>query len=206
MNIIKNVFYYPLKCLFFLLLLLLFIFLLPFLAITALLIRITLGSPVLFCQERAGLHGKPFTIYKFRTMRNELNDKQGNPLPESERISPIGRFIRKASLDELPQILNVLKGDMVIVGPRPLFMEYVPLYNAQQKRRLDVKPGITGWAQINGRNAISWDDKFKLDTWYVENKSFFLDCKILCLTVLKVVRAKDVNQDQHSSMEKFRGS
>ena len=185
--------------------LILIVLLLPIYAVTALLIRISMGSPVLFRQKRPGLHGRIFEIYKFRTMTNE-KDKQGNLLPDEQRLIGIGKFIRSTSLDELPQLFNVLKGDMSFVGPRPLLIEYLPLYNEQQKKRHDVKPGITGWAQVNGRNAISWEQKFEYDVWYVEHRSFWLDMKILWLTFLKVVKRSDISSDTSVTMEKFQGS
>ncbi|MFD1446652.1 sugar transferase [Oceanobacillus profundus] len=176
-----------------------------FLLITAIVVRFKLGSPVIFKQKRPGLHGKPFYVYKFRTMTEE-RDEKGELLPDHIRLTNVGKFIRKLSLDELPQLFNVLKGDISLVGPRPLLMEYLPLYTRQQARRHDVKPGITGWAQVNGRNAISWEDKFKLDVWYVDNRSFWLDIKILFLTVLKVFKSEGINQDGQSTMTKFKGS
>ena len=185
--------------------LILIVLLLPIYAVTALLIRISMGSPVLFRQKRPGLHGRIFEIYKFRTMTNE-KDKQGNLLPDEQRLIGIGKFIRSTSLDELPQLFNVLKGDMSFVGPRPLLIEYLPLYNERQKKRHDVKPGITGWAQVNGRNAISWEQKFEYDVWYVEHRSFWLDMKILWLTFLKVVKRSDISSDTSVTMEKFQGS
>ena len=176
-----------------------------FLLITAIVVRFKLGSPVIFKQKRPGLHGKPFYVYKFRTMTEE-RDEKGELLPDHVRLTNVGKFIRKLSLDELPQLFNVLKGDISLVGPRPLLMEYLPLYTRQQARRHDVKPGITGWAQVNGRNAISWEDKFKLDVWYVDNCSFWLDIKILFLTVLKVFKSEGINQDGQATMTKFKGS
>ena len=176
-----------------------------FLLITAIVVRFKLGSPVIFKQKRPGLHGKPFYVYKFRTMTEE-RDEKGELLPDHVCLTNVGKFIRKLSLDELPQLFNVLKGDISLVGPRPLLMEYLPLYTRQQARRHDVKPGITGWAQVNGRNAISWEDKFKLDVWYVDNCSFWLDIKILFLTVLKVFKSEGINQDGQATMTKFKGS
>ena len=178
---------------------------LPITLIVAILIYIKIGSPVIFRQERPGLHGKPFYIYKFRTMTNAV-DQTGKLLPDEKRITGFGKLLRKLSLDELPQLLNVIQGDLSLVGPRPLLMEYLPLYNSEQARRHDVKPGITGWAQINGRNAISWEEKFKLDIWYVDHYSFYLDMKILWMTVVKVVKREGVSQKGHVTMEKFRGS
>lgn len=173
--------------------------------IVSMVIRLTIGAPVLFKQKRPGLNGKPFYIYKFRTMTNEMNS-EGNLLPNEERITRVGSIIRKLSLDEFPQLFNVLKGEMSFVGPRPLLMEYLPLYNEKQARRHDVRPGITGWAQVNGRNNISWEERFDLDVWYVDNRSFWLDIKILYLTVLKVFKRADVNPDDKAFIEKFKGS
>jgi len=185
--------------------LVLIVLLLPLYAVTALLIRINMGSPILFRQKRPGLHGRIFEIYKFRTMTDE-KDEQGNLLPDEKRLAGIGKFIRSTSLDELPQLFNVLKGDMSFVGPRPLLIEYLPLYNQRQKKRHDVKPGITGWAQVNGRNAISWEQKFEYDVWYVEHQSFWLDMKILWMTFLKVVKRSDISSDTSVTMEKFTGN
>tara|TARA_R110000796_G_scaffold24373_1_gene69503 strand:- start:360 stop:956 length:597 start_codon:yes stop_codon:yes gene_type:complete len=164
-----------------------------------------MGSPVLFRQARPGLNGKPFEMIKFRTMKDAL-DAGGNPLPDSERLTAFGRFLRSSSLDELPELWNVLKGDMSLVGPRPLLMEYLPLYSAEQCRRHDARPGITGWAQINGRNALSWEEKFKLDVWYVDNQSFWLDIKILFLTVKKVLVRDGISAEGEATMSKFTGS
>lgn len=163
-----------------------------------------MGRPIFFRQQRPGLHEKIFGIYKFRTMTNE-RDSHGELLPDEKRLVGIGKVIRSLSLDELPQIFNVLKGDMSFVGPRPLLIEYLPLYNERQKKRHDVKPGITGWAQVNGRNAISWKQKFEYDTWYVEHHSFLLDMKILWMTFLKVVKRSDISSDTAATMEKFEG-
>ncbi|MBL4978032.1 MULTISPECIES: sugar transferase [Bacillus] len=168
-------------------------------------VRLKIGSPVFFKQVRPGLHGKPFTLYKFRTMTDE-RDSEGNLLPDAVRLTKTGRLIRKLSIDELPQLLNVLKGDLSLVGPRPLLMDYLPLYTKQQARRHEVKPGITGWAQVNGRNAISWEKKFELDVWYVDNCSFLLDLKILCLTVRKVLVSEGIQQTNHVTAERFTGS
>ncbi|QDY74805.1 sugar transferase [Geobacillus thermoleovorans] len=176
----------------------------PIMAATAVLVRWKLGSPVLFKQQRPGLHGKPFYLYKFRTMTDE-RDEKGELLPDHMRLTPFGRFLRKYSLDELPQLLNVLKGDLSLVGPRPLLMEYLELYTPEQARRHEVKPGITGWAQVNGRNAISWEEKFQLDVWYVDHQSFWLDVKILFLTVWKVLKSEGINHQGHVTMEKFTG-
>lgn len=177
---------------------------LPVLALIALGIRLQMGSPVLFLQMRPGLNGEPFRMVKFRTMR-DARDAQGNPLPDSERMTRLGRFLRSSSLDELPELWNVLKGDMSIVGPRPLLMEYLPLYSSEQARRHEVRPGITGWAQINGRNAISWPEKFALDVWYVDNRSFLLDIKIIWLTAMKVIRREAINAAGEATMPRFTG-
>jgi lipopolysaccharide/colanic/teichoic acid biosynthesis glycosyltransferase len=177
----------------------------PVIAITAWQIRRKLGSPVLFRQVRPGLNGTPFEMIKFRTMRDAL-DSDGNPLPDSERMTPFGSFLRATSLDELPELLNVLKGDMSLVGPRPLLMEYLPLYSAEQYRRHEVRPGVTGWAQINGRNALSWKEKFALDIWYVDNQSLSLDVKIIFRTVRKVVVRDGISADGEVSMSKFTGN
>ena len=150
----------------------------PLLLVLALLVRIKLGSPVLFRQTRPGFHGKPFTMYKFRTM-TDVRDRESNLLPDAERLTSFGKFLRSSSLDELPELINVIKGVMSLVGPRPLLMQYLPLYSPEQARRHEVRPGITGWAQVNGRNAISWDEKFKFDVWYVSNRTFWLDLRIL---------------------------
>lgn len=177
----------------------------PFIAIIAWKINRKLGSPIFFRQIRPGLSGKPFTMVKFRTMRDAL-DKNGNSLPDSERMTPFGNFLRSTSLDELPELWNVLKGDMSLVGPRPLLMEYLPLYSKEQARRHEVRPGVTGWAQINGRNAISWEEKFKLDVWYVDNQSFWLDVKILFLTVKKVFVRDGISAEGEATISKFTGS
>ncbi|MDA1476478.1 sugar transferase [Bacillus changyiensis] len=176
----------------------------PAMMLTACLIKWKIGSPVLFRQVRPGLDGNPFTLYKFRTMTDE-RDKAGNLLSDEKRMTRTGKLIRKTSLDELPQLLNVIKGDLSLVGPRPLLMEYVPLYTKKQWRRHEVRPGITGWAQINGRNKVTWEEKFELDVWYVDHRSFFLDLKILFLTVVKVLKSDGISQDQHVTVEKFTG-
>ena len=168
------------------------------------LIRKNLGSPVFFRQMRPGMNGKPFVMVKFRTMTNERGP-DGALLPDAVRLTPFGRFLRSSSLDELPELWNVLKGDMSLVGPRPLLMEYLPLYSPEQARRHEVRPGVTGWAQINGRNAISWEDKFKLDTWYVDNRSLWLDIKILWLTVKKVLVRDGISAAGEATMSKFTG-
>lgn len=178
---------------------------LPAIGILAWQIRRKLGSPVLFCQIRPGLDGKPFKMIKFRTMRDAI-DADGQPLPDAQRLTPFGARLRALSLDELPELWNVLIGDMSLVGPRPLLMEYLPLYTADQARRHAVRPGVTGWAQVNGRNAISWDEKFQLDTWYVDNRSFWLDLKILFLTVKKVVAREGITAAGEATMPKFEGS
>lgn len=175
------------------------------LVLAAFLVRINLGSPVLFRQQRPGLHGKPFELVKFRTMR-DVRDDAGNPLPDEYRMTALGRILRRTSLDELPELWNVLVGDMSLVGPRPLLMEYLPLYTPEQRRRHEAMPGVTGWAQVNGRNAISWEDKFRLDVWYVDNQSFMLDLKILFMTLYSIFRPGDVSQDGHVTMGKFSGS
>ena len=164
-----------------------------------------LGKPVLFRQKRPGLNAKVFEMIKFRSMRDAI-DKNGNALPDSERLTPFGEKLRNSSLDELPGLWNVLKGDMSLVGPRPLLVEYLPLYSEEQAKRHNVRPGITGWAQVNGRNAISWEDKFKYDVWYVENQSFWLDLKILVLTVKKVFIKEGISADDHVTMPFFTGS
>jgi len=176
----------------------------PVILITGLLVRYNLGKPVLFSQLRPGLHSKGFYIYKFRSM-SLTYDKNGVLLPDSERMTAFGAFLRQYSLDELPQLFNVIKGELSLVGPRPLLMEYLPLYSEEQARRHHVQPGITGWAQVNGRNAISWEDKFKLDVWYVDNQSFWLDIKILYLTVKKVCAREGVNAEGHVTVEPFKG-
>lgn len=179
--------------------------LLPIVIIVALLILIKLGSPIFFSQARPGLNGKIFKIMKFRTML-DCKDRQGNLLPDAQRMTKFGAFLRSTSLDELPSLFNVLKGDMSLVGPRPLLVKYLPLYSQEQARRHNVRPGITGWAQVNGRNAISWEDKFKLDVWYVDNQSFWLDIKILFLTVKKVFVREGISADGHVTIEPFKGS
>lgn len=180
------------------------LFLSPLLLATWILVRIKLGAPALFKQQRPGLHGQPFYVYKFRTMTNQ-RDADGILLPDEVRLTSFGKFLRKLSLDELPQLYNVLKGEMSLVGPRPLLMEYLERYTPEQARRHDVKPGITGWAQVNGRNAILFAERFKLDVWYVDNWSFWLDIKILWLTVLKALAREGVNEEC-KSMEVFKGS
>lgn len=175
------------------------------LAVIAILVRYKLGSPIIFKQERPGLHGKSFFVYKFRTMTDQQN-ADGELLSDHDRLIKFGMLLRKLSLDELPQLFNVVKGDISLVGPRPLLMEYLPLYTSEQMRRHEVRPGITGWAQVNGRNAISWEEKFMLDVWYVDNRSFLLDIAILFSTVLKVFRSEGINQSGRATMEKFKGT
>jgi sugar transferase EpsL len=177
----------------------------PLLALTALSVRFALGSPVLLRQTRPGLNGKPFTFLKFRSM-TEARDEHGNLLPDAQRMTPFGRWLRCYSLDELPQLINVLCGDMSLVGPRPLLMEYLPLYSPRQARRQDVRPGITGWAQVNGRNAISWEEKFEYDVWYVEHQSFALDMKILIMTLARLFQRADISHGGHATMPRFTGS
>lgn len=181
-----------------------FVILSPVLIVIALLIRLTLGTPILFRQQRPGQHGKPFTLLKFRTM-NDAADSHGHLLPDSERLTGFGRFLRSTSLDELPELFNVLRGDMSLVGPRPLLMQYLERYTPEQARRHEVRPGITGWAQIHGRNTLTWEEKFALDVWYVEHMSFRLDLKILVLTVWKVLRREGISQDGHVTMSEFTG-
>lgn len=168
-------------------------------------VKKNLGSPVLFRQVRPGLHGKPFEMIKFRTMKDAV-DAEGNPLPDSERLTPFGKMLRATSLDEMPELWNVIKGDMSIVGPRPLLVEYLPLYNEEQAKRHNVRPGITGYAQVNGRNAISWEKKFELDTWYVEHQSLWLDFKIMLKTVKKVLAKDDISAEGEVTMTKFTGT
>lgn len=168
-------------------------------------VKKNLGSPVLFRQVRPGLNGKPFEMIKFRTMKDAL-DAEGKPLPDSERLTPFGKMLRATSLDEMPELWNVIKGDMSIVGPRPLLMEYLPLYNSDQAKRHNVRPGITGHAQVNGRNAISWEKKFELDTWYVEHQSLWLDFKIMLKTVKKVIAKDDISAEGEATMSKFTGT
>jgi sugar transferase EpsL len=180
-------------------------FLSPVLALLALLVRLKMGAPVFFRQRRPGLHGKPFTIYKFRTM-TDARDAQGNLLPPAERLTPFGCFLRSVSLDELPELFNVLKGDMSLVGPRPLRMQYLDRYTPEQMRRHEVMPGITGWAQVNGRNAITWEQKFALDVWYVDHQSFGLDLKIIALTAWKILKREGISPPGQPMMEEFMGN
>jgi len=177
----------------------------PVMGLTALAVWRTMGRPVLFRQARPGLHGKPFVMYKFRTMR-DLRDAEGKLLPNEARLTPFGRWLRSTSLDELPELLNVLRGEMSLVGPRPLLMEYLDRYTPEQARRHEVKPGITGWAQIHGRNNLSWDERFKLDVWYVDNWSLWLDVKILWRTLWMVLRREGISAQGHATMPEFRGS
>ncbi|WMI71646.1 sugar transferase [Aminobacterium sp. MB27-C1] len=177
----------------------------PVFLIIAVLVKIKLGSPVIFKQQRPGLNEKIFTMYKFRTMTNE-RDANGELLADSERLKKFGKFLRSTSLDELPELFNVLKGDMSIVGPRPLLIEYTPLYDEQQRKRLNVLPGITGWAQVNGRNALTWEEKFKLDTWYVENWNFILDLKIIVKTILVVLKREGISAQGEATMSRFTGN
>ncbi|MGE7602902.1 sugar transferase [Peribacillus sp. NPDC097675] len=177
----------------------------PLLIIIGTLIKIRLGSPILFKQMRPGLNGTPFFLYKFRSMNNQKDDK-GNPLPDHLRLTRFGNSLRKFSLDELPQLVNVVKGDLSLVGPRPLLMEYLPLYTKNQAKRHHVRPGITGWAQINGRNAITWEEKFNLDVWYVTHRTFLLDIKILLFTVYKVIQSEGITSATHVTMSPFKGS
>lgn len=177
----------------------------PVALIIALQVHRKLGSPVIFKQIRPGKDGKPFEMLKFRTMRDAV-DADGNPLPDSERMTSFGSFLRSSSLDELPELWNVLRGDMSLVGPRPLLMEYLPLYSPEQYRRHEVRPGISGWAQVNGRNALSWEEKFKLDVWYIDNRSFWLDIKVIYLTLKKVAIREGISAEGEVTMPKFTGS
>lgn len=177
----------------------------PLLGLVALLVRLKLGQPVIFRQVRPGYKGKPFTLYKFRTMKVSHN-AEGNLLPDSERLTNLGRLLRSFSLDELPELINVIRGEMSFVGPRPLLMQYLERYTPEQARRHDVIPGMTGWAQVNGRNALTWEDKFRLDVWYVDNWSLWLDIKILLLTAWNVLRREGINQPGHATAEEFMGS
>lgn len=177
----------------------------PLLLLTALVVRLFLGTPVLFCQQRPGYKGRPFLLYKFRTM-TDASDSAGNLLPDSERLTRLGRFLRALSLDELPELFNILRGEMSVVGPRPLLMEYLPRYSAEQMRRHEVYPGLTGWAQIHGRNALTWAEKFRLDVWYVDHWSFWLDIQIILLTFWKVLKREGVNQPGQATTEYFMGN
>jgi sugar transferase EpsL len=177
----------------------------PLILLVALLIRVMLGSPIIFKQQRPGQNGELFELYKFRTMTDKRN-QNGELLPDHIRLSSFGKLLRKLSLDEFPQLINVIKGDMSLIGPRPLLPEYLSLYSEEQAKRHLVKPGITGWAQVNGRNAITWEEKFKLDVWYVENQSFILDMKILLLTIKKVITSDGISNDNHVTMPDFEGT
>jgi len=177
----------------------------PLLIGTAVMVWIKIGRPIFFRQERPGLHGKPFQMLKFRTMRDAV-DTDGHPLPDAERLTKLGRLLRSSSIDELPELWNVLKGEMSLVGPRPLLMEYLPLYSPEQARRHEVRPGVTGWAQVNGRNAISWEEKFALDVWYVDNRSLRLDLKIIRLTIRKVIKRDGISAAGEATMSKFTGN
>jgi sugar transferase EpsL len=177
----------------------------PLMILIAVIIRLTMGKPIFFRQIRPGFHGKPFTIYKFRTMLNAY-DKKGSLLPDKERMTRFGRFLRSTSLDELPELFNILKGEMSIVGPRPLLMQYLERYSPEQARRHEVRPGLTGWAQINGRNAITWEEKFRLDVWYVDNYSICLDIKIILMTVIKVFKREGISHPGQATMEEFMGN
>ena len=183
---------------------LMLVLLAPVMLLVAILLRVNMGSPVFFKQKRPGLHGVPFEMFKFRTMTN-TQDGHGQLLDDGARLTRLGKFLRATSLDELPELWNVLKGEMSLVGPRPLLMEYLPIYNEQQMRRHEVRPGITGWAQVNGRNAISWDEKFKLDLWYVDNQSLLLDIRIILLTVIRVFSRKGISAEGDATMPRFRG-
>jgi len=185
--------------------LVLFVILIPVFIIISFLVWLKLGSPVLFRQTRPGIHGIPFVLYKFRSMTEE-KDAQGQFLPDEQRFSRFSRLLRQSSLDELPELFNVIKGDMSLVGPRPLLMKYLDLYSPEQARRHEVTPGITGWAQVNGRNLLSWEDRFKLDVWYVDNKNIWLDIKILLRTVLQVYKQEGVNQKDHVTVQEFTGN
>lgn len=177
----------------------------PLMSLIGAAIYLNMGSPIFFRQTRPGKHGQPFEMIKFRTM-TDAHSNSGDVLPDKDRLTKLGRFLRSTSMDELPELLNVLKGDMSVVGPRPLLMEYVPLYTAEQYRRMSIRPGITGWAQINGRNALSWEQKFDLDTWYVDNQSTMLDIKIILLTFIRIVRREGINSDGEATATKFTGT
>ena len=179
--------------------------LLPLFIFLVMKVRRNLGSPVFFRQTRPGMNAKPFVMIKFRTMR-EQNDPEGNPLPDHERLTDFGRWLRSTSADELPELWNVLKGEMSLIGPRPLLMEYLPLYSTEQFRRHEIRPGITGWAQVNGRNALSWEEKLKLDVWYIDNRSFILDLKILLLTIKNVFARHGIQSDGEATVSKFKGN
>jgi len=176
----------------------------PLLLVVAILVRLKLGSPVLFIQERPGFRAKPFRMVKFRTM-TDAHGPDGELLPDEQRLTPFGKFLRSSTLDEFPEMWNVLVGDMSVVGPRPLLMRYIPRYSAFQARRMEVRPGVTGWAQVNGRNAISWEEKFALDVWYIDHRSFWLDMKIVVLTFFKVFARTGINSEKAATMEEFKG-
>lgn len=184
---------------------LLLVVLLPVWLLLAGLVWWRLGSPIFFRQRRPGLNNEPFTVYKFRTMTDD-RDAAGNFLPDAERLTPFGRFLRSGSLDELPELINILKGEMSLVGPRPLLMQYLDLYLPEQARRHEVKPGMTGWAQVNGRNALSWEEKFERDVWYVDNFSFWLDMKIILMTIIKIVKRENINQPGQATIRPFQGT
>lgn len=181
------------------------IVLLPLLIVIVALVRLRLGTPVLFRQQRPGLHGRPFTLLKFRTM-TEVRDAHGNPWPDSERLTALGRFLRNTSLDELPELINILRGEMSLVGPRPLLMQYLDRYTPEQRRRHQALPGLTGWAQVNGRNTLTWEQKFTLDVWYVDHQSLQLDLRILALTVWKILKRDGIHHPGQATMEEFKGS
>ncbi len=181
------------------------VIILPIIIVTTIMVRLKIGTPVLFTQARPGLDGKPFRIYKFRTM-TDAKDADGNLLPDADRLVPFSRFLRSTSLDELPELINVLRGDMSLVGPRPLLVEYLERYSPEQARRHEVRPGITGWAQVNGRNALSWEDKFKMDVWYVDNRTLWLDIRILFMTIWKTLKREDISHDGQATMSKFMGT
>jgi lipopolysaccharide/colanic/teichoic acid biosynthesis glycosyltransferase len=177
----------------------------PLMAVVGLLVRLSLGSPILFGQHRPGLGGRPFRLVKFRTMR-DARDQSGRQLPDADRLTPVGQKLREWSVDELPELINVLRGEMSLVGPRPLLMEYLPRYTPEQARRHEVRPGLTGWAQVNGRNALSWEERFALDVWYVDHVSLMLDLRILARTILQVVRREGISHATHATMHEFRGT
>lgn len=177
----------------------------PLLVTIAVLVRVSMGRPVVFTQSRPGLDGRPFRLFKFRTMR-DASGPGGEPLPDAERLTPFGRWLRTTSLDELPELFNILRGEMSLVGPRPLLMEYLPLYSPEQARRHAVRPGLTGWAQVNGRNALTWEARFKMDVWYVDHQSLLLDLRILGRTLLTVLRREGIAQPNQATMERFRGT
>src|SRR5258708_1974177 len=177
----------------------------PLLLVIALVVRWSLGSPVLYAQQRPGLNEEAFTLLKFRTMR-DANDAHGNPLPDADRLTTIGRLLRSWSLDELPELWNVARGDMSLVGPRPLLMQYLPLYNSSQRRRHEVRPGITGWAQVNARNAVAWEERFKMDVWYVENRTLWLDFKNLYMTLIRVIRREGISAKGEATVSVFKGT